>query len=252
MLKKLFPYSLLAMLCIALLLPSCTVAQDVNRHILIAVDYSASALNVDRYWEAIAVVTGCSKSLPATDRHNCEMIQGNDQITLFKISGQTMRNVEVLADIYLPEKPALESRLKYQKKMSIIKAQFHESIDRALSNPAPAQNTEIMAAAREAARRFKAVAAPAKYFVILSDMVEESEFCNFARQRRIDAIPIIQKEADAGRLPDLAGVKVYVSGATAQTDRRYDEIRNFWQLYFHNTGAILDEVNYANLLSRFP
>ena len=53
-------------------------------------------------------------------------------------------------------------------------------------------------------------------------MIEESEFYNF-RKKKVKADIILNKEDKAHRLPNLNGVRVYISGATARSDVKFDE-----------------------------
>ena len=46
-------------------------------------------------------------------------------------------------------------------------------------------------------------------------------------------------------MPDLKDVKIYVSGASAKNDRKYDEIKKFWLAYFKKAGADFDENRYS-------
>ena len=54
-----------------------------------------------------------------------------------------------------------------------------------------------------------------------------------------------------GRLPDLAGVKIYITGATAGTPDKFFAVQNFWLMYFKECGASLSKENYGATLLNF-
>jgi lysophospholipase L1-like esterase len=91
--------------------------------------------------------------------------------------------------------------------------------------------------------------------VIFSDRVEESEHYNFTRENLTEARikKIISQNRSRGLLPDLAGVKVYVVGASAgayekMRSGRMAAIRDFWLAYFKACGAELTRERYGGAL----
>jgi hypothetical protein len=252
MMMRIFLRSLFLIQFAMFLAPEPVRADGAARHIIVAVDFTESAKqDADKYWKTIDLVTGCQKSMGAQDRKICEKIQPKDHIVVFKISDHTRRNIDKISELYLEEMSLMENKIKYQNRIAKEKVKFRNDIQAAFDRPVLAKTTEIIAGIREAAQQFKKENAREKYLVILSDMVEESEYYNFAK-KKVDAGQILKKEADEGRLPDLKGVKVYVSGATAKNESKMDEIRKFWLEYFKITGADLNEINYSNQLSKFP
>lgn len=94
---------------------------------------------------------------------------------------------------------------------------------------------------------------PRKILVILSDMREDSRNYNFDNEvldeKRIKAI--IEQEKKRKNLPDLSGLKIYIAGANATNQTKYNEIKNFWIEYFKETGASLEPHRYGSLLLKF-
>lgn len=211
---------------------------EVKRHIIFIVDFSGSVgENLENYWKIIELVTGCNK--PETDTKKlCAKIKGCDRITVLKITGQSRRKPEIMADSYFPKKGFFDSSLRHEKKLKKIKTSFRDNLLNGFEEAAKANNTEILASLRLAKQYFDDVKGEKKIVILLSDMIEESEFYNF-RRNRIQAKSILDKEETAHRLPNLSNVKVYVSGAYAGNDTRYDEIMRFWKEYFAKTGAKL-------------
>ncbi len=97
-----------------------------------------------------------------------------------------------------------------------------------------------------------------KVLVIFSDMVEESDKYNFQQHHPTEAMSeqIINQEKQTKRLPDLAGVKVYVIGASAggyqsSSSEQFINIENFWLKYFKIAGADLTKDRYGAALIKF-
>ena len=57
---------------------------------------------------------------------------------------------------------------------------------------------------------------------------------------------------DRDLIPDLSGVCVYVSGATAGSAELAGQISDFWRSYFARTKADLDPSRYAHVLLHWP
>jgi len=233
--------------------PSDTFAEkaDVGRHIIFIVDFSGSVKeNLKTYWETISLVTGCAKDY--TDKNDselCNKIQEKDCVTILKITGHSRREPEIVANAYFRKKGFLENKLKYNIKMAEKKKKFIDAIQNTFKSPVLANNTEILAAIRLSQQYFNDIRGEDKILIILSDMIEESEFYNF-RKRKVKPDIILNKEDKAHRLPNLNGVRVYISDATARSDVKFDEIKRFWVMYFEKTGALLDN-NYRSRMIHF-
>ena len=238
--------SLFFVIVTLLFLATCAKAdrQDVDRHIIFLVDFSGSVEhNIENYWKTIELVTGCSQDMKIKETKICNKIRPKDMITIFKITGQSRRNADIIADIYLKEKSWLENKLKYGKRTVPVKKSFRDRIKEAFSNPVLAKNTEILAAIRLSQQYFETAGGKKKILIILSDMIEESEFYNFAKMK-VQPEQILEKEEKAGRLPNLAGITVYISGASANSSKKFDEIEKFWLAYFEKTGASFASRDY--------
>jgi hypothetical protein len=98
-----------------------------------------------------------------------------------------------------------------------------------------------------------------RYLLIFSDMFENSTRYSF-KQKNLTSDRVkrfIQTESDAGRVPDLSGVEVYVvgAGATRGGDTAPQHVRaveQFWLDYMEVTGASLPASRYGTMLVRFP
>jgi hypothetical protein len=99
---------------------------------------------------------------------------------------------------------------------------------------------------------------PDRRLVIFSDMIESSDRYEFTRaglsQRAISAM--IQKDKQAGRIPNLSGVSVWVAGAGAGggahlSSEQLRGIEEFWMEYFRAAGADLVPTRYGSTLLNF-
>jgi hypothetical protein len=227
-------------------MPSSAYSQDVERHIIFLVDFSGSVQNnLDNYWKTISLVTGCSPETSVKKSKICNQIRPKDKITMIKITGQSRRKTDIFADIYLEKKGMLENKLKYNNKTIPIKTRFRDEITEAFTDPTLAKNTEILSAVMLAQQYFDTIKANKKILIILSDMIEESAEYNF-KKRKIFPKQILERENEAKRLPNMDGVRVYISGASANTDKKFDEVKNFWIAYFNSVGATLLERDYCS------
>jgi len=114
-------------------------------------------------------------------------------------------------------------------------------------------STDILSSLHIAERVFATYPKEKKILVIFSDMIEESKDYNFSQDKllskRVDDIILMKRKK--GRLPDLAGVKIYITGATAGTPDKFFAVQNFWLMYFKECGASLSKENYGATLLNF-
>jgi hypothetical protein len=167
-------------------------------------------------------------------------------------------------DEFKPFQPSSDNELIVKKERENHQKEIQVVRERVLANAqglfssAPSNQTKILDAMRLAERVISAYQRPKRVLVIFSDMIEESERYNFKRERLTDEViaRIINEEKQAKRLPDLAGVRVYVIGAGASgnqpsSSEQYTEIENFWSQYFKAAGADLSKDRYGATLLKF-
>lgn len=147
---------------------------------------------------------------------------------------------------------------EYDKQLQELRGQLSATAQRLLADSARRINqTRILDATRLAERVFKTYLRQKKVLVVFSDMIEESDRANFQRQTPTEAstAKLLGEEQRAGRLPDLAGVRVYVIGAGASSQRlapaSYTNVENFWLQYFKRAGADLAKERYGAALLSF-
>jgi len=150
---------------------------------------------------------------------------------------------------------AMEDTLKNAKDSA------SQELTRLLSNTPTTPMTRILDAIEVTSRIFNGEemkGIPDRRLLIFSDMIESSERYEFTRaglsQRAISAI--IQKDKQAGRIPKLSGVRVWIAGAGAGGGSHLsgDQLRGieqFWLEYFRAAGAELVPTRYGSTLLNF-
>jgi hypothetical protein len=135
---------------------------------------------------------------------------------------------------------------------------LHQQVKKTLDSRTPSSQTAIMGSLEVAAKVLNGdqlTEAKQKVLVIFSDMVEESAHYRFPNEHLTDARirAIVEAERVGGRLPNLKGVKVWKTGASAERldDDRSRELQRFWIEYFRASGASLVPDHYGSTLLNF-
>jgi hypothetical protein len=179
-------------------------------------------------------------------------IEPGDRILLASISDATLTGFEPACDEEVVktewyEQPALRRR----QYLAATRRKLEQAMDTALESQ-PSARTEILNALLIAERVFDRD--PRRHvLVILSDMIEDAHEHDFKRASlgAAEVRRIIAALKAKGRLADLRGVEVYVSGATAPTASRALAIQSFWVALFAAGGARLEGRNYGHCLLDF-
>jgi hypothetical protein len=92
-----------------------------------------------------------------------------------------------------------------------------------------------------------------KILVMLSDMIEESKEYNFDKNKMTDEYinKVIGSRQKNNLMPNLAGVKVYVAGASAADSDKFRAIQAFWARYFAESQADFSPYRYGHSLINF-
>lgn len=93
-----------------------------------------------------------------------------------------------------------------------------------------------------------------KVLVLMSDMIEDHPPYRFEEVSWSPATTekILSELGAKGLIPDLSGVCVYVSGASARSADIAAKIGDFWRAYFERTKADMDPSRYAHVLLHWP
>lgn len=148
--------------------------------------------------------------------------------------------------------PLKEKKQREKESQNALK-----SLDVMLQQSEPA--SDIMSAFRCAGKVFgNYKKTKHKLLIIFSDMIEQSGIYNFAtlklNQRNIQQI--IQQEQRDGRIPDLKGVQIWISGFAAAergglTPKKIKAIEDFWVAYLQAANADVDRAQMSQSLINF-
>lgn len=166
----------------------------------------------------------------------------NDQLPIFKTESDNEMVVK-------------KQRREFDEKLKTQRKAIKEKCARMLAaDKGAAKKTKILDSNQLAERVFKSYPNPRKILVVFSDMLESSEKGNFDKQKLTADLSAktIDGERKNSRLPDLSSVKVYVVGAqTGGAANTFNDIENFWIVYYKACGADLAKENYGAALLRF-
>jgi hypothetical protein len=221
--------------------------------IIIFVDFSASIHRQDRTLFKQAIENQIVPSLSAGDR-----------LLIAPITDKTLTEFHPLIDATLPPNPEfngwLNNVLKYKQQERETRAQvtqLKETIRTQVANVFASHYsspyTDIFSSLLIAQKLFHN-AARRKVLVLMSDMIEDYPPYNFEKIAwNTTTVQRILSELDVrGQVPNLSGVCIYVSGASAQTAEMAENMGRFWQAYFQRTQADMDPSRYAHVLLHWP
>lgn len=142
----------------------------------------------------------------------------------------------------------------HEKELQEIRSSLRAAVDELLSAPPISGKTAIFESLRTIAPIFAGEAKRRKILILLSDMVEDSEVADFEGRiltPRFDESELT-RQRNAGILPDLRDISIYVGGILASPPDRAAALEQFWTAYFNATGASLKPGRYARVLNQFP
>jgi hypothetical protein len=154
-----------------------------------------------------------------------------------------------------------KNEFNMEEAVTKAKASAGQELTKLLSENPATPFTRILDAVEVTSRIFNGdemKAIPDRRLVIFSDMIESSDRYEFTRAglspRAISAM--IQKDKQAGRIPNLSGVSVWIAGAGAGggahlSSEQLRGIEEFWMEYFRATGAELVPTRYGSALLNF-
>jgi hypothetical protein len=191
-------------------------------------------------------------------------LSAGDRLLIAAIHDKTLTEFRPLVQAVLPAKPEFsgwrDNVLKHTRRVQEVEAQVIgvknktiTDVGEVLSRRYASPYTDIFSSLLIAQKLFHDEARR-KVLVLMSDMIEDTPDYNFEKiawsPATVDKL-LAELEAKA-LIAKLPGVCVYVSGASARTAARAEEISRFWQAYFRRTGADLHPSRYAHVLLHWP
>jgi len=228
-------------------------ARASGTEIIIFIDFSASIHGQDRTLYEQAIENQIVPSLLAGDR-----------LLIAPITDKTLTEFHPIVDATLPPNPEfsgwMNNVLKYKQQEREIRTQatqlketIRTQVAAAFTRHYNSPYTDIFSSLLIAQKLFHNEARR-KVLVLMSDMIEDYPPYRF---EKIDwsttTVQQILSKLDAkGQIPNLSGVCIYVSGASAQSAEMAENIGHFWQAYFQRTQADMDPSRYAHVLLHWP
>jgi hypothetical protein len=221
--------------------------------VVVFIDFSQSISNDDRASFRREIEADIMPSLVAGDR-----------LLIAPIHEKTLTDFRPLVDAELPPKPKFngffDNVMKFNREAKAvdaegarIKEKVQAQVAHLFTKRYVAMHTDIFSSLLIAQKLFHEEKRH-KVLVLMSDMIEDNPPYSFEKIAWNPAtIERMLSELDGkGLLPKLAGVCVYVSGASANSAAVADNIGRFWQAYFRRAGADMDASRYAHVLLHWP
>ncbi len=222
----------------------------------------------------IVVFVDFSQSIDRADRALFEQdfrdriipsLSPGDRILIAPINDKTLTDFHPLLEETLPPTPEfngwLDNVLKYNRQVRDTDAQvvkLRESIQQKVAGIFAArytsQQTDILSSLLIAEKLFHNNEPRHKVLILMSDMIVDYPPYRF---ERIDWGPstnqeILSEIEEKGLIPNLSGVCLFVSGASARSAQLAENIGQFWQEYFRRTKADMKPSRYAHVLLHWP
>ena len=178
-------------------------------------------------------------------------LEPGDRLFGDRISDTSIADARLALDVEIPSESVFDNTFRYQaaRDTAVAEAQRQAA---ALFEVGDAPCTDIIGGIEGAGRVLAGYPEAERRLLLTSDMVSTCPLDLLSADLSDEAIAdYIETEREAGRLPDLGGVEVWVAGAGSDErlsrDRRL-EIERFWQAYFAAAGARLAPEHYGPTL----
>lgn len=208
---------------------------------------------------------------PARAAHRRELetnilpfLAAGDRIMIAAIHDKTLTGFRPLAEAALPPMPQfngfVDNTLKHaqtvketERVIATTRQQLKADVAQTFGKPLASRYTDIFSSLAMAEKYFHGDTRH-KVLVLMSDMIEDNPPYKFdaMRWRPGESGKLLNELAAKRLIPDLTGVCVYVSGASASDAALAGHIGRFWQGYFARAGADFDPARYAHVLLHWP
>jgi hypothetical protein len=222
---------------------------------------------------AVVIFVDFSESIGGTDRAGFKReiekqvlpwLQPGDSIMIAPITDKTLTDFRPLVEAELPARPQfngwVNNVMKFNKENKATEARIVQVKDtlqtqasEALMRKYTSRYTDIFSSVLLAEKLFSAESRH-KVLIIMSDMIEDYPPYAFDRMTWTPATTpkLLADLAGKKMIPNLSGVCVYVSGASAPSAELARYIGGFWETYFRMARADLSPSRYAHVLLHWP
>lgn len=191
-------------------------------------------------------------------------LSAGDRILIAPINDKTLTEFSPLVEATFPPRPTFngwfDNVLNYNRQAKEIEAQIvglQENVKTQVADVFGRRYaspwTDIFSSLVIAQKLFHAEPRR-KVLVLMSDMIEDYPPYRFEKVSWSPATneKILAELGAKGLIPDLSGVCVYVSGASARSADTAAQIGDFWRTYFERSKADMDPSRYAHVLLHWP
>ena len=181
-----------------------------------------------------------------------QSLNQGDRLVVGTITSRSFIDFKPVVDEEIPKQTIWVNRIQYEQSLAKAQKNIRKEVDRLLSRKKGTPYTEILNSLNIADTIFHSEKRE-KVLVVLSDMVQDSKQYKFEHAKVTNKYinDIIRYRQKQRLVPDLAGVKVYVAGASAADSRKFRSIEKFWARYFAATGADFSSHRYGHSLLEF-
>jgi hypothetical protein len=179
-------------------------------------------------------------------------LQQGDRIVVGTITSRSFIDFKPVVDEEIPKQTIWVNRIHFEQNLAKTKKTIREEVEVLLSRKKGTPYTEILNSLNIADTLFHKEKRE-KVLVILSDMIQDSKEFRFDRVKITNQYiaDVIKIRRQQNLIPNLAGVKVYVAGASAPDSRKFRSIEKFWSRYFEISGADFSTHRYGHSLIEF-
>jgi hypothetical protein len=180
-------------------------------------------------------------------------LQQGDRVVVGTITSHSYIDFKPTVDEEIPKKTVWDNRLQFERNLTNSKEKIRREVNNLLSQKQGTLLSEILDSLNIADTIFHDEKERQKILVMLSDMIEESKEYNFDKNKMTDEYinKVIGSRQKNNLMPNLAGVKVYVAGASAADSDKFRAIQAFWARYFTESGADFSPYRYGHSLINF-
>jgi len=211
------------------------------RLIVIFVDMSASADQARR--------TVCKEAFEKIYQN----LRQGDRVVVGTITSQSYVEFKPAVDEEIPKKTVWDNRLQFERALTHAREKIRKEVDKLLSQKQGTLLTEILDSLNIADIIFHDEKERQKVLVLLSDMIQDSKDYKFDKDKITDEYihKVIRYRQTNNLMPHLAGVKIYVAGASAADSEKFRAIQTFWGHYLAESGADFSPHRYGHSLINF-
>jgi hypothetical protein len=177
-------------------------------------------------------------------------LQNGDELVLLEMYGASDTDDHQWVDSVPHARTPGVVSVADQRKLDDFKAIAHQVVS-AMFDPRRVRridNTDVFGTITRAADYAKAAHDRHPTLILLSDMENSTPEIRMEQTGGIPSTAWVETHRREGRLPDLRGICVVVSGADAKTQHEA-QIRDFWLGYFAAAGTRLATSNYRAFVS---